>query len=583
MSSNRGGCPSYSQPGSWLALCQRASLAGLAVLGFSLAGCSGEQDTKVLAEPEPVGGPPLVRRLTESQYRATVADIFGSDIPVVARFERGVRDEGLIAVGTSRSGLSPFGMEQYHAAASSVAAEVFSEKHRERLLPCQPETATAFDEACARQFIDQYAPLLLRRPLDNAETQTYLGMAKAGSERLNNFYSGLEYTLMGLMVSPEFLYRIERAEGAEAQALEPGRYELDSYSKAARLSYFLVNSTPDKELLQAASAGELETEEGLQRQVDRLLAAPAFEQSVEAFFRDMLEFDLFDDLTKDSKLFPAFNSAVAADAQQQTLKTITHHLLEEEGDYRDLFTTRTAFLTRALGVVYREPVPTRDGWEKSQFSEYTGRAGIQSHVSFLALHSHPGRSSPTLRGTALREVFLCQKVPDPPANVDFTAVDVDASSSRVLPTARDRLDRHNSEPACAGCHLITDPPAFALEQFDGLGSYRTHENQVLIDTNGSLDGTEFEDASGLALALREHPEVPRCLVEKMYRYAVGRDTVWEERPYIDYLQESFALQGYRVPHLMRTIALSETFFTVQIPAPGGQQYSQTSTEQESRI
>jgi hypothetical protein len=274
----------------------------------------------------------------------------------------------------------------------------------------------------------------------------------------------------------------------------------------------------------------------------------------------MLEFELFDDLAKDSTIYPAFNSDVAADAQEQTLRTITYHLIEGQGDYRDLFSLRETFLTRSLGIVYRLPVPTRSGWEKTVLPEEEGRAGIQSHVSFLALHSHPGRSSPTLRGEAIRNIFLCQEVPDPPADVDFSIVQ--DPSADYMPTARDRLHAHNTEPACSGCHKIMDPPGLALENFDGLGAFRTHENSALIDTSGFLDGAVYEDAEGLAQALREHPETPRCLAEKLYRFAVGRDTEWGERDYMDYLIEVFATSEYRVPALMRAIALSDNFFAI---------------------
>jgi hypothetical protein len=160
---------------------------------------------------------------------------------------------------------------------------------------------------------------------------------------------------------------------------------------------------------------------------------------------------------------------------------------------------------------------------------------------------------------AAREIFLCQEVPDPPANVDFSVVqEADAS----MPTARDRLEAHRTQPACAGCHKITDPLGLTLENFDGLGTFRTHENGAPIDVSGDLDGFEFATPEGLAQALHDHPETPRCLVEKMYRFAVGRDTRIEERPYMDYLIASFAESGYRVPELMRGIALSRNFFAI---------------------
>ncbi len=543
------------------------ALCSLPLLLTTLTGCGERAAAPAVAapslirqmtqrEPDPVGGPPLIRRLTEAQYRNTIADIFGPDIAIAARFERGLRAEGLLAVGTSEAGISSFSIEQYDAAARSVAEAIVSSERRADFIPCEAP-ASGFDAACASRFIERFAPLLLRRTVGRGEIERHVEAARSGAAQLNDFHEGLKYALVGLMMSPEFLLRVENVA---ANAAPDDLQQLDAFSKATRLSYFLTNSTPDAELLRAAADGELDSDKGLARQVDRLLGSPRFEDAVRAFFTDMLEFDLFDDLAKDPLIYPAFNSEVAGHAQEQTLRTVVDHLLTQQRDYRDLFVTRETWLTRSLGVVYRVPVPTRNGWEKVELPVEEHRAGIQSHVSFLALHSHPGRSSPTLRGKAIREVFLCQEVPDPPPNVDFTLV---LDPNVTLPTARDRLHRHNTDPACTGCHLITDPPGLTLERFDGLGTLRTHENGALIDTSGSLDGVEFNDPDRLAQALRNHPETPRCLVEKVYRYAVGRDTVWQERAYMDWLIASFQSDGYRLPQLMRTIATSRNFFAVQ--------------------
>ncbi len=530
------------------------SIASICLAG-ALNGCNSADET--LAEPTPVGGPPLMRRLTESQYRATIADIFSAEIPIAARFERGVRADGLLAIGTSEAGMSPFSIEQYDAAARSVASAVVSEQWRKQLVPCRPQSETVFDEGCATAFVEHYAPRLMRRTLSTQELQPYIELVRRGHRQLDNFYEGLKFALIGMMMSPEFLLRIENTEPDTEM---PGLYQLDDFSRATRLSYFLTNSTPDSELLRAAAAGELKTREGLAGQVDRLIASPRFEDGVRAFFTDMLEFELFDDLAKDPVIYPAFNSQVAAEAQEQILLTITDQLIGRNADYRDLFITRDTYLTRDLGIVYRLPVATRKGWEKSEFPQDTGRAGIHTTIGFLALHSHPGRSSPTLRGKAIREVFLCQEVPDPPPNVNFSVVQEPTSTN--MPTARDRLEEHRTQAACAGCHKIMDPLGLTLENFDGLGAYRTRENGAPIDSSGSLDGTEFNTAEGLAQALHDHPETPRCLVEKMYRFAVGRDTVWEERPYMDYLVKMFEAESYRVPELMRTIVLSRNFFAI---------------------
>ena len=544
-------------------------LAPSLAICIGVAGCGDSGSTAAaLEEPEPVGGPALMRRLTESQYRATVSDIFGPETPVVARFERGLRAEGLQAIGTSESGISPFSIEQYSAAAISVADDVLSQERRAATVPCQPASALEFDSECATLFVERYGPQLLRRPLTPEQLTRFVSEARESQAYLGDFYQGLKFALVGMMTSPEFLLRIERTRPQASESHPAGVLELDPFSKAERLSFFLTTSTPDEELLRAAKTGELDTDQGLRRQIDRLIASPAFESALRAFFTDMLEFELFADLNKDVDIYPAFNSQVAADAQEQTLRDISRHLIDNNGDYRDLFTLRETALTRSLSVVYRMPVRARSDWELNEFPENGPRAGIQSHVSFLALHSHPGRSSPTLRGQALREVFLCQVVPDPPADVDFSAVQ--DASPEAMPTARDRLSIHNSEPACSGCHKIMDPPGLGLENFDGIGIHRSRENGVAIDASGVLDGNSFDNPRELAEALRNHRETPRCLSEKMYRFAVGRDVVWKERQYMDFLIERFIDSGYKVPALMREIALSENFFAI---SPGSDGYT----------
>lgn len=517
------------------------------------------------AEPEPAGGPLVMRRLTESQYRATIADVFAPDVPIVGRFERGLREGGLIAVGSAQGGMSAFSIEQFDASARGIATEVTSEKRRGQFVPCQPAAETTFDAACATRFVESYGLRLFRRPLARSERDRFVDVARQAHQRLGGFHQGLEFALAGMLVSPHFLLRIEQAEPDPRQ---PGSLRLDAWSKATRLSYFLTNSAPDPELLRAAQAGELHSASGLARQVDRLLASPRLDAAVRAFFWDMMHFDGFNDLFKDPAIYPAYTTDVARDAQEQTLRTIVSHLVADRGDYRDLFTTRSTWLNRSLGTIYRLPVPTRNGWERTLYPETSERSGILTDISLLTLHSHPGRSSPTLRGKAIREVFLCEKVPDPPADVNFSAVQ--DAASQPGSTARIRLAEHNENPVCAGCHKITDPLGLPLEGFDGVGTFRTRENGAMLDLSGSLAGVEFNGAPGLGKTLRDNPGLPICLADKLFRTASGRELQPHEEPFLEYLVETFAASGYRVPDLMRTIALSRTFFAISMPTePAG--------------
>ena len=155
-----------------------------------------------------------------------------------------------------------------------------------------------------------------------------------------------------------------------------------------------------------------------------MIASPRFADGVRNFFYDMLFFESFKTPAKDNTIYPAFTQKVGADAEEQTIRTIVAHVVDANADYRDLFTTRKPSITNDLGSIYGIPVNQTEGWAPYEFPKDSARIGILTAASFLALYSHPGRTSPTKRGKAIREIFLCQKVPDPPPNVDFSKLEV---------------------------------------------------------------------------------------------------------------------------------------------------------------
>jgi hypothetical protein len=331
------------------------------------------------------------------------------------------------------------------------------------------------------------------------------------------------------------------------------------------LSFFLWNSGPDATLRAAAASGELDTPAGLGGQVDRMLRSPRLAAGVRAFFADMLQFDLFDTLAKDAQIYPKWTAQVAADAEEQTLRTIVSGVLTERGDYRDLFTTRETFLTPLLGSLYGLPVAPGEGFRPVRLPAGDPHIGIHTEASFVALHSHEGVSSPTLRGKALRELLLCEPVPAPPGNVNF-AIAQDTHNPN-LKTMRDRLTAHRTDPACAGCHKLMDPMGLALENFGSDAGYRTAENGKLLDTRGELDGVTFDDPVGLGQALHDNPATAACLVRRVYSYATGRTAARRDMPWIRYLEQRFVADQYRVPELLRAIATSENFYRVNSNQP----------------
>src|SRR3984885_5185880 len=526
----------------------------LAVTTLTLVSC-GKKD-----EVQSSGGPVVDRRLTQEQYQTIIADVFGADIKIGGRFEPDIRKSGLLAVGAGEVSVTPSGFEQYDSMARGSAAQIVDEHHRDMLIGCKPASVKSPDEACAKQFFSSVGRFLYRRPLTDDELKTELAIANAATVKLGNFYTGIAMGLTAMLEAPQFLFRREVSEPDPDHA---GQQRLDAYSKATRLSFFLWNTTPDDELLTAAQNGDLNTDRGLAKQVERLMASPRLTAGARAFFNDMMGFEAFGDLTKDTVIYPKFTNAVIADAQEQTLRTITDHLLVQKGDYRDLFTTHKTFMTPLLGTIYRVPVETKEGWEAHEFPADDPRAGLLTQISFLSLHSTPGRSSPTIRGKALREVLLCEKVPDPPGNVNFNLVQ--DTKNPQFRTARARLGAHATQTACVGCHRLIDPIGLGLETFDSLGEYRATENGQPIDASGGLDGVKFTDAASLGHVRHDNPAPPACLVNRLYAYAAGRPAAKGEAEWVKYLNTSFAANGYRLPDLMRTIVTSDAFYRISAP------------------
>jgi hypothetical protein len=515
------------------------------------------------SEPDIQGPPPDMRRLTEEQYRNIIADVFGSPITVGGRFDEPVRKSGLVTVGARNATVTSGSMRQFDEMARSIAAQVMAEPNLSFLVPCAKNSVGGYDATCAEEFISGTGRLLFRRPLDDNELHSRLAMVRDATDTLGDFKDGLELGLISLLVAPQFLFV---SEDIEPSSKADGDYRLTGYSIASRLSFLLWNSAPDSLLLDSAEAGALHTRKGLETQVKRMMASPRLEAGVRAFFSDMLEFSAFDFLEKDNVIYPAFGVIAAEHAKEQTLLTIVDHVINEDADYRDLFVTRKTFMTRTLGQVYRVQVEAPRGvWQPFEFPANDPRVGIQSQLGFLALHSHPGRSSPTLRGAAIRSSLLCQRVPDPPPDVDFTEFNDPNSPSK---TARQRLTAHSTSPACEGCHRITDPIGLALENFDGAGQFRTLENGEIIDTSGDLDGLSFEDGVGLGTALHANPALTTCLAYRLYAYASGV-ALSPRDPRMVYLEGRFADSGYRVKALMKVIATSDAFYAVSVPETAG--------------
>jgi hypothetical protein len=524
-----------------------------AILSVILVVCGGE--VAVAAPPAENSYVASLRRLTEQEYRNSIADVFGKEIEVRGTFEPTKRTGGLEAASTGLLSVTPTGFESFAKMANDIASQVTAEKHRAKL-PCAPKNPKTPDVVCAREILSHYGLLLFRRPLTAAELENRVGLARRMTERTNDFYEGMQYGLSMLLQLPDFIFRTEVA----VPSANGKSGTLDSYSRATRLSFLLWNTTPDAELLRAAAQGELNTSAGLARQVDRLMASPRLDVGMRAFFGDMLQLDTFDTVSKDSLLYPKWGSAMATSAREETLRTVIGLALHENGDIRDLMTTRQTYLDRRLAVLYRVPFAFTGDWVKYEFPADSGRSGILTQISMLSMFSHPGRSSPTKRGVALMEIFLCSPTPEPPNDVDFSAVN---ETGGPMKTLRERLMAHSSNRACAACHQHVDPIGLSLEGFDTIGGYRPTENGQPVDVSATIQGRTFSGAQGLGQYMHDNPRYPACVARKLYSYSRGlkRSTV-DDFPDA---YKAFQNSGFRLRALLRSMAVSDAFYAVGPP------------------
>jgi len=512
-------------------------------------GCSespNDADTALVRGESPAAsfdGPALVR-LTDSQYRNTIADLFGEDVALPSNLEDVDDVDGFQSIGAGLSTLSPLGVERYEGASYQVARQVMDDPaKRAAFIHCD-----LAESGCSEEVLRIQGERLWRRPLSDEEILRIQGVISLSAETLGDVEDGMEFGIATLLMSPYFLYRPEvGSDGA-----------LSEFELASKLSYFLWNTMPDAELFALAADGELSMPENYGLQIDRMMADERFEQGIDAFFIDLFDFDKLDDISKDPLIYKHMSADLPGAAREETLGVIRRIVLEEDTDYRKLFTTRTTWIDRRLAAIYDVEAPSLDGFGWVELPEESGRRGLLGHASFLALNAHAVSSSVTLRGVFIREKVLCHTIPPPPAGVNTSIPE----STEELRTMRERVQKHLSDPSCAACHEITDLIGLGLENFDGIARWRSSENGATIDPSGDLDGTKFNNAWQLAGRLALHRDLGPCLSDNLFGHANHRIPVWEDREVMDWHSDGFSNSGYRIQQLIRDIVIHPSFMGV---------------------
>lgn len=520
-----------------------------------LAGCDPGRSDVARPPPEPLAtlevavdaAPARMLRLTATQYRRAVGDIFGPDIVIATPLAPDLRQEGFLAVGAGRASISARGVELYEDAAFAIAEQAVAPGRRGGW--CTPEQG--WDADCARAILGPLARLVWRRPVTAVEVDGLLTIGLQAYDEIGDFYDALVFPIARLLQSPEFLFRVEVGQGGRLTDLE----------LASRLAFFLWNTTPDDALLTAAEGGALATEAGLTAEIDRMLLDSRARVGVRAFFDENFGLDGLQHLSKDPMAYAHASPELGPAAREETLRTI-ERAFGEHLDYRTLFTSRETFVNRRLAALYDIPAPIEAGYSRVTLPADGTRAGLLGHASLLNLYAHATGSSATLRGQFVRRAILCGVIPPPPGDVDTSLPESNADA----PTLRDRLTTHRENPACASCHDQMDPLGLALERFDGVGRFRVTEGGAPIDPSGEVDGIPFGDARGLGEAVAAHPDLASCLTRRMYRYATGHLETTGEDALLEVLTARFARRGHAIAGLMRDIALSPGFRQIGPPA-----------------
>ena len=368
------------------------------------------------------------------------------------------------------------------------------------------------------------------------------------------FEAGIEMGLAAVLVSPEFLFRIER-EPEGAAAGEP--YRISDLELASRLAFFLWSSIPDDELLSAAEAGELSDPDRLRRQVERMLADPRAENLVTNFAAQWLHLRNLDGVTPDKRLFPDFDENLRQSLRRET-ELFVGSILREDRSVLDLLRADYTFLNERLARHYGIPHIVGSRFRRVDLGHDSARGGLLRHGSILTVTSFATRTSPVVRGNWVLDNLL--GVPPPPPPPDIPDLPKAKIVARELPI-RERLSAHRDNPACSGCHRLMDPVGFALENYDAIGRWRTVDTGQPIDASGELwDGSAFDGVAELEAVLLARPDLfLTTLTEKLLVFATGRGVTANDGPAVRSILRQAGADDYRMSSLIEAIVESDPF------------------------
>ena len=376
------------------------------------------------------------------------------------------------------------------------------------------------------------------------------------------FEAGVRLALQSILMSPRFLFRLEKMPSAGPVR---AAYRISNQDLASRLSFFLWGTAPDEALRKAAADGSLGTKAGFDREIRRMLADERASALSERFAAQWLRLQDLEKITPDYLIYPQYDETLAKAMEQETT-LFFDSLVREDRSILDLLTADYSFVNERLARHYGIPNVVGNQFQRVKVPEY--RRGILGHGSVLTLTSVADRTSPVQRGKWVMEVLLGSPPPPPPPNVPELD-DVKAAQGGKLLSTRERMEEHRRNPACTSCHKVIDPLGLALDNFDATGAWRIKDNEVPVDSAGELyDGTHIKGPDGLRAALLKHQDVfLLSFTENLMTYALGRRLAPSDMPTVRAVVREARKQNLTVSAFVTAVANSPAFRMAAPDAP----------------
>ena len=416
------------------------------------------------------------------------------------------------------------------------------------------------EEECAGEIVTTLARRAYRRPVTGPEVTRLTGLIDQAQAAGDSFEEGVRLVVQAVLLSPHFLFRIERDPAGATDAHPVSDHEL-----ATRLSYFLWADMPDDELFGLADAGRLSDAETLRAQTRRMIANPRAAALVDTFAAQWLQLRNLDRVKPAPARFPTVDDELR-DAMRRETELFVEAVIREDRSVLDLIDAPFTFLNGPLARHYGIEGVDGEAFQRVPL-DGVERSGLLTQGSILTVSSYPTRTSPVLRGKWVLENLLGTPPPDPPNGVP----PLDEAAVGTIGSLRSQLEQHRANPTCAVCHDQIDPLGFGLERYDATGAWRTHDGEFEIDDSGTLpDGTTFRGSRELKTILRNQDQAfTRNLAEKLLTYALGRGLETHDRTAVDAITTRATDDGHRFSSLVLGVVESDPFLMrrPEEPAP----------------